>query len=120
MGTGASEVSAGELTTTDSTASRTIVLSTRAEEYLSQLAVDLELGVVGTWQLSPALAQLYWFAYFAGTRRASTELARLSFECDRLYMFAFNPPTPPSPSAITFEELEQRRDAIYHQEVAHE
>ena len=102
MGTGASVNSAGEPNTHDSTAKRMIVLSQPAESYLSQLATSLELGTVETWQLSPALAELYWFAFLAGSKKSDAEIARLEFECDRLYMFAYNAPTPPSPTARTF------------------
>ena len=111
-GTGASKSSAGELNNSNSSAKRTIVLSRPAEEYLSRLAVNLELGSVETWQLSPALAELYWFAFMAGAQSSQAEINRLQFECDRLYMFAFNPPTPPSATALTFEELEQLRNAM--------
>ena len=113
LATGASKNSAGELNTANYTAKRMIVLSDAAEIYLDRLAIDLEIGRTEAWQLSPALAQLYWFAFLSGSSSRQSEVDRLTFECDRLYGLAFNPLPLPSGNGMTFEDLEQRRDAIY-------
>jgi hypothetical protein len=62
-----------------------IKLSPAAERYLHQLAVDVVAGAVEFRQLSPALRQLYVFAYEQGRTSRQPELDRTNAEADRLY-----------------------------------
>lgn len=71
-----------------------IALSPHAERYLHQLAVDLMAGAVEFRQLSPALRQLYVFAYEQGKASQQPELDRVNAEADRLYAdLARRPPS---------------------------
>ena len=62
-----------------------IVLSATAENYISALAEDLILGTVEIWQLSPALSQFHWFAYYAGCASRQAEVDGHSRDADRYY-----------------------------------
>ncbi|TCK63615.1 hypothetical protein [Curtobacterium sp. PhB136] len=63
-----------------------ITLSPHAERYLHQLAIDLAAGVVELRQLSPALTQLYVFAYEQGRAARQLEVDHAQHEADRLYV----------------------------------
>lgn len=92
----ASEVHAGGLNSSDSTAVRQyparIVLTDNAERYLENLAVDLCLGRVELRQLSPALLALYTAAYEHGRTSRDHDIANLEALADRHYLRAYNSP----------------------------
>lgn len=67
-----------------------IVLTDNAETWLENLAVDLCLGRVELWQLSPALLALYTVAHEHGRASRDEYVSRLERDCDRLHFLAFN------------------------------
>lgn len=110
VGTGTVEDLAGGLITGNSTTyPLKITLSEAAENYIEQLATDLAVGRVELWQLSPALLQFHTFAWESGRALSHEEIGRLNYECDRLYMAAFNPPARHDPNRLTFAALERIR-----------
>ena len=70
---------------------RKIRLSDTAEEYIADLAVDLMLAEVELHQLSPALLELYTYAFEAGRSVSrQDEIDRLRWERDLWYFVASN------------------------------
>lgn len=68
-----------------------IRLSDTAENYLSQLAVDLTMGRCEFTQLSPALREMWVSAWVDGRLSRQPEVDNLNARADALYLQAFNP-----------------------------
>ncbi|MES2093832.1 MAG: hypothetical protein V4531_08490 [Actinomycetota bacterium] len=110
VGTGASEGLAGGLTTSnDNRYPLHIKISDAAEVFIEQLATDLMLGTCELSQLPPSLSAFYTFAWSSGRDTLEREVDRLQFECDRLWMWAFNPPPKINPNAKSHADLERIR-----------
>jgi hypothetical protein len=62
-----------------------IKISLGAERYLEQLGADLLTGEVELHQLSPALLQLYTFAFEQGRASVMPALEKANADADRLY-----------------------------------
>jgi hypothetical protein len=89
-----------------------IKLSPAAERYLHQLAVDVVAGAVEFRQLSPALRQLYVFAYEQGRTSRQPELDRANAEADRLYAdLARRPPSRDQQGIDATLEAQKHRGA---------
>lgn len=87
-----------------------ITLSDGAERYLHQLAVDLALGTVELRQLSPALRQLYVFAFEQGAASRQPELDLVNNDADRLYAeVCRRPPAPGGDNLDTFLRAQKHR-----------
>ncbi len=93
-----------------------IVLSTKAEAFIAQLATDLAMGAVESRQLSPALREFYWLSFWAGHATHNVECARqienLNAENDRLYLRAWNKP------AEVARILQRRIDGAFQESAA--
>lgn len=80
-----------------------IELSEHAENYITQLAIDLDLALVELHQLPASLRSFYYLAESRGAERGRrSENDRLSPELDRLYLLAYN-------STAQVQEIQQRR-----------
>lgn len=89
-----------------------IKLSPHAERYLHQLAVDLAVGVVSLQQLSPALTQLYVFAYEQGAASRQPEIDLANDDADRLYAeVCRRPPAKDHQTTEVFLEAQKHRGA---------
>gem|GEM_PF-5474273 len=89
-----------------------IRLSPHAERYLHQLAIDLTAGVVELRQLSPALRQLYVFAYEQGSASRQPDIERANNDADRLYAeLCRRPPSRDHETTEAFLQAQKYRGA---------
>lgn len=89
-----------------------IRLTPHAERYLHQLAIDLTAGVVELRQLSPALRQLYIFAFEQGSASRQAEIDRANDDADRLYAeVCRRPPARDHQRIEEFLEAQKHRGA---------
>lgn len=88
-----------------------ISLSVTAENYLDGLAMDLVLGYAHYWQLSPALTQLWEFAYQQGRASRAAEVAALENDADRFYFEMTIRQPKPQGEYVSWADLQKRRAA---------
>ena len=89
-----------------------IRLTPKAEQYLSQLAIDLITGHLELYQLSPALLDFHTFAWEQGRQSRQWEIDALNYTADRLYreMCRRPPARPPiSHDQPSYADLERFR-----------
>lgn len=87
-----------------------ITLSDGAERYLHQLGIDLALGSVEIRQLSPALRQLYIFAFEQGAASRQPEVDLANNDADRLYAeVCRRPPSRDGTDIDTFLQAQKHR-----------
>ncbi|KQQ27793.1 hypothetical protein ASF54_03275 [Frondihabitans sp. Leaf304] len=87
------------------------MLSEKAENYLDGLAMDLVLGYAHYWQLSPALTQLWEFAYQQGRASRDSEIQTHKGEADRLYFEMTLRQPKPQGEYLSWADLQKRRAA---------
>ncbi|ALD13133.1 hypothetical protein [Clavibacter capsici] len=96
----------------ETTYAERITLPPAAEAYLEQLGTDLLMERVGVHQLSPALSQLFWFAWQSGRDSLRPTIECLLSDRERYYLLAFN--TPQQVRAIR----QRRLDGHFQREAA--
>ena len=92
-----------------------IVLSARAEAYLSALADALVLGQVDMQQLPQSLRDFYTVAWSAGREPLEREIRKQAYDLDRLWMSAFGEPLKLHPEAKSYAD---RQRLLGHYEFA--